>query len=202
MKIIAVSEVPPKAPFVHLGYVAASFSRFYSKPAAGIGGLLVAASILGLVIVKALTPRKLKKKIGLEGTQSRVLFGLITTGGIIAALVFSWYGFAREWGRYAVTRDGLEQLSAMIHQRLEAGEEVPPDVESIRAQWGLNEEAVRDAWDRPIAYRESHPYWHEGDSLLSAGTDGRFDTGDDVLFLIETNPERRRPESREQPDAR
>ena len=185
MKILAVSEVPPKAPFVHLGYVAAGFSRFYSKPAAGIGGLLVAASILGLVIVKAMTPKRLKKRIGLEGTHSRVVFGLFATAGIISALVFSWYAFAREWGRHAVTRDGLEQLSAMIHQRLEAGEEVPADVESIRAQWGLDDEAVRDAWNRPIAYRESHPYWHEGDSLVSAGTDGRFDTADDVLFLIE-----------------
>jgi hypothetical protein len=145
----------------------------------------VAFSIVWLVLIAAFTPKRLKGRLGLANKRNRTRLALVAAAGAVTALVISGYAFTREWRRYGKTLDGLQQLSQRIAEHHAAGQPVPGDTQALRDQLRLGQGALTDAWGRPIVLRKDYPDWHDGDSLVSAGTDGRLETADDVMFLIE-----------------
>ncbi|OQX49465.1 MAG: hypothetical protein B0D87_00205 [Candidatus Sedimenticola endophacoides] len=73
----------------------------------------------------------------------------------------------------------LRQLGWVVKvwwiQRRGEGSELT-DLAHLARDMGLELEALRDAWGREIRYQASDSRYQ----LISAGGDGRFDTGDDL----------------------
>ena len=86
-----------------------------------------------------------------------------------------------------LTRARLTRIRGFLLDAASTGAELPSSLEQALPS-GLaprsRSEMVRDGWDRPLRYRR-----FQGDfEVRSAGPDGRFDTGDDMVATRSTSP--------------
>ena len=71
-------------------------------------------------------------------------------------------------------------LAAALANFTEEGEAVPRSLGSLAEGFGIQESGRRDAWGRELDYEARGA---KGYRLVSAGSDGLFDTDDDLVMV-------------------
>ena len=178
MKIVGQSTLANGMPYVHLGYIAAT----YIEPNMALlsGGL--AALTLGVVMAFSLLVRKMasgRTAFNFVCRRSKGLMvgaaTLIFLGGIAVALAEA-YKEERHVDPVGTTdSNGYAILRAMAERRKQ-GQPIPDDLAGL----GLPSDVLTDGWMHPMQLVAADAGGLEGYSILSAGPDGRFGTADDI----------------------
>jgi hypothetical protein len=195
MKIIAQSEVPPKVPYIHLGYLAAT-SRGIN---AGLLGTGLAIVILGIFAARKyhvvwsgdLEANIDKKLLGRTASFLAVMIGLLLLllslfmgpvtrphAGTITRLNMKHIDFTMEVYLKDVSSDHSNQpalnpgsyLGTNISNGLRYWPDFPKD----------NSRALTDGWDHAMSFDFFPSSNHWNIRITSAGADGQFGTQDDI----------------------
>ena len=184
MKLYAQSSVPPKMPYIHVGYLALKgMVNGAANSAVGMGSMVLGGAILAAAL--------------LLGAQRRVADGTLSpgrpallVGGVFLAIAVFCGGLGIAWNledQYrSMTTETMERIASQIEERtaFQSVPKIPENTEKLKALLELSDEQLSDAWGRPITVRqETH-----GDQaltyLVSAGSDGETGTLDDVEYYI------------------
>lgn len=178
MKLYAQSSVPPRVPYIHVGYVAVKgMLTGVANSAAGTGSLLLAGILLIVVLLSRSPPDNTKnadnKPRRLKG---RVLVAVaIVCGGLGLFLL-------GQGSRYSATERKIEPIHIRIVKQIEQGEAAPEDLASLKTMLDLSDNELLDGWGRSLAIVEHQGSFGLQRGLSSAGTDGEFGTRDDLTF--------------------
>lgn len=194
MKIIAYSKVPGTTPFVHLGYLSASFTA--TKP---IQGLLLSGTVLlvaGFGIAGGRLWRRHKSAKPLSaGRLSRLgpVASALLVAGILAAI--SAYVFGQREKRYyypeRATSDRLSELDVRITEpeNFQAAgrpvftfptEEGEYDLASAFGSSGRITELYTDGWNMPMKLSVTRQDGVLKYVVMSGGPDRILGTPDDI----------------------
>ncbi|NLS92303.1 MAG: hypothetical protein GXX96_09005 [Planctomycetaceae bacterium] len=180
MKVYAESLVPPKVPFIHLGYVAIKGAVSGAIDSAlGIGGLLLGGAILAAAIVAhSRTP----------GGNSGAGKAAMVVGAIFLAFAVAYGGivisFNTNVNQIEATMDRMQGIAEKMQEQIAAGESVPTSMEAIQSRLGLSDSDMLDSWGHPLTMRQEADDDVSLTLLVSAGADGRMETSDDFDFPI------------------
>lgn len=199
MQIIAESRPASALPYIHLGYLAAS----YAKPQ---GGMLLAGAILAIAgIPMAFRLVKGTTKRGTMATMVRLRKSRVGLVGIILLLLgLSSFGLARKFGGRdyphagTVTRLYMENITRLVYMKVngiteEHGRPVPNPIKQLPSvageydmatAFGLDEETTahfQDGWKNPMRLQVTTDREEVRYVSLSAGEDGKWGTDDDIV---------------------
>jgi hypothetical protein len=198
MKLYAQSAVPPRVPFIHVGYAAVKgVLTGVANSAAGTGSLLLAGTLL-VVVLLSRSPRE-NPKDAASVSRPRRLKGRVL---VVAAIVCGGLGLflLSQGSRYSATGRKIEPIHIQIIKHIEQGEAAPEDLASLKTMLDLSDSDLLDGWGRSLAIVEHRDGLGHQRGLGSAGTDGEFGTEDDLTYfyeLIDVLPENSSDESSE-----
>jgi hypothetical protein len=188
MKVIAQAEVPPKAPFAHLGYLAAHLFKQGIRPesAAGLVGMLLAGSMLLALVAAAVVPARYRRKVGLGSRLSLAILVPVLLAGIVGGVALAMHGARAAVRGDSVNRERMERVAYALGRHLLAGNPLPQGMAAIREEVGLSDAQLRDKWGRPFRVGDApeNEYFCQY-AVFSAGRDGRFGTLDDLHFFVD-----------------
>jgi hypothetical protein len=182
MKLYAQSSVPPKMPYIHVGYLALKgMVNGAANSTVGMGSMVLGGAILAAAL--------------LSGAQRRVADGTLSpgrpallVGGIFLAIAVFCGGFGialnAEDQQNMATAETMMRMADQIHERIafQAVPKIPENTEKLKALLELSDEELSDAWGRPITVRQETYDDLVLTYLLSAGSDGETGTLDDVEY--------------------
>lgn len=178
MKIVGQSTLANGTPYIHLGYIAAT----YMKPNMALlsGGLVAltlgVAMAFSLVISKTVSGRtafnfvrRRSKKLMMGGIT------LIVLGGIAMALAVT-YNEKRHIYPFDITHANARRILMAMAERQGLGQPLPDDLAGL----DLSSDVRTDGWMHPMRLVTTDMGGLKGYSILSAGPDESFGTVDDI----------------------
>ncbi len=198
MKLYAQSSVPPKMPYIHVGYVAVKgVLTGVANSAGGTCSLLLAGTLL-VVVLLSRSPRENTKNAEPVGRPRPIRVWVL----LVVAFVCGGLGLflLSQGSRYSATGRKIEPIHIQIIKHIEQGESAPEDLASLKTMLDLSDSDLLDEWGRSLAIVEHRDGFGHQRGLGSAGTDGEFGTEDDLTYfyeLIDVLPENSSDESSE-----
>lgn len=186
MKIMAQSLVSPKLPYFHLAYVSATFY----KRELNLNSSSLIVALITLVVAIKLKRKKTKKssKIGDVFLVLSLLIWCIVflsfVIGVSGRTVYQYPDF--------ITEEDMGVIRNAIMTNLKLGEVIPENLSSIKKKWDICREfdtpdlgkcigrKIRDGWLNPMKLKKQIVEGKTHYVIVSAGEDGRFNTGDDL----------------------
>lgn len=178
MKIVGQSTLVRGTPYVHLGYLAASYVKPHAALLnAGLASLALGVAmgvslLLGMTLKQFRALRFARRRWGvlLAGTAVFIFLGI---GGLVLAKVYRVEVYANP---LAVTESNAYLILNEARKRAEAGRAAPADPGEL----DVSPEALSDGWRTPLRLVRTLEQGAETYSVLSAGPDRRFETDDDI----------------------
>jgi len=187
MKIVGQSTLANGSPYLHLGYLAATYT--YTRPNARLfdGGLVVLAigilmggsALVGWVAAKGTALDALRRNAK-KLLVSAVVFILL---GVIALKLSMSYGTKVEVAAHPemMTQSNAHLLLRAAAELQSSGEPVPTDPAAV----GVLVDDPRDGWLRPMRLVRTGDDGQDDHVVVSAGPDGEFGSEDDVHWAMD-----------------